>query len=125
MFNSKKSQFLIFSIFFVILALLYIYSEETTNPYIIDSGKNQLLDNLKFETCRIGKLSNGSQLDFRFSTWENSTLNYCNSNSITCDINIIKQVSAPSNLSLLNYSHYNYSIDYKVRGFSYKEGFSC
>ena len=41
MFKSKKSQFLIFSMLFLILLLLYIYSQETSNPYIIDSGKNQ------------------------------------------------------------------------------------
>lgn len=123
--NNKKSQFMIFSITFFILLFMFIYSQETENDYISKSSKTSILSNIVYETCQVGKMSNGSYIDSRFGNFSQSISNYCTSFSYTCNLTILKSAGAPSNLSLLNYTFYNFSLNYKNNGFNYTSNFTC
>lgn len=122
---NKKGQFIILSVALFVLLLLFIYSQETDNSYIIKSSKSSIIDNIIYETCRVGKMSNGSYIDSRFGNFSISTLNYCASFNYTCILNITKSASAPANLSILNYTSYNFSITYYNDGFNYTSNFTC
>ena len=123
--RSKKGQFLIFSTVFFVLLLLFIYSQETVNSYIIKPNKNNILNNVVYETCQIGKMSNGSYIDSRFGNFTQDVDSYCNSFGYLCNLTITKQVGAPTNLSLLNYTFYDYDINYSNDGFYYSSNFTC
>lgn len=70
-------------------------------------------------------MSNGSYIDERFGNFTQSVANYCTEFDYTCALNISKSESAPTNLSLLNYTYYNYSINYYNLGFNYSSNFTC
>lgn len=123
--NSKKGQFLVLSGAFFILLLIFIYSQETENSYIIKSNENNILNNIIYEACQIGKMSNGSYIDSRFGNYTQDVTIYCSSFNYNCNLNIIKQVGAPTNLTLLNYTYYNYSITYSNSYISYNSNFTC
>lgn len=125
-FNKNKfGQFFILSGFFIMLSLLFIYSLETENYYIENLGESSLLSNIIYETCMVGKYSNGSYLDSRFFDFETRVESYCIESEINCNLSIIKQGGAPSNLSLLDYSYYNYYINYTNKNFEYNSEFNC
>ena len=123
--KNKKSQMFIISGFFVILGLLFIYSLETENYYIISSSKSSLLSNIIHQTCQIGEISNGSYLDSRFAQFESNIETYCPQIGVSCNLTISKSAGAPTNLSELDYTYYNYSIDYENWGYSYSGDFNC
>jgi len=126
-FKNKKSQFLILSALYLILLILFSYSLETQNDYITKNTKNLLLNNLIYETCQIGKLSNGSFIDSRLSNFSVDVNNYCDGFGYNCSLSIINNTQIPpgGNYSKLNYTHYNYSIFYEVDGFVYTGDFTC
>lgn len=123
--KSKKGQFVIMSSAFLVLLLIFSYSLETQNSYIIKSSKNKLLNNIIYETCFLGKMSNGSQIDSRFSQLEIDIDSYCQGFGNVCNLNISKVDTAPSNLSLLNYTHYTYELNYSNSGYSFNSSFTC
>jgi hypothetical protein len=123
--SNKKGQLFIIGGFFIMLSLVFIYSLETDNHYIISSSKSSLLSNIIDQTCQVATLSNGSYIDTRFTDLETKTNQYCNSINLNCDLVISKSLGAPINLSELDYTYYNYSIYYKNEGFSYNNSFRC
>ena len=127
MINSKKSQLFILSAVVMILLLIYIYSQETENSYIVKNGQLSLIDNVIHETCQIGYLSNGSYIDQRYSNFTGEVSTYCSSFGYSCSLLITNNTQIPpsGNYSLLNYTHYNYSIDYEYRTLSISKNFTC
>jgi hypothetical protein len=126
-FRDKKSQLIVLSLFFVISALILIYYTETENFYISKNEGNYILRNIEYESCMVGRLSNGTYLDSRFSNFSESVKNYCsNYNSdYWCILNITKKSGAPTNLSLLNYTYYNYHINISFNNFKFNGNFTC
>lgn len=125
MMQEKKSQVLIFATIFLILLLLVTYSLETRNSYKPYFEYNSILGNIKFETCQVGNLSNGSYIDSRFSSFETSMESYCTDLNIVCDLEITKDSGAPTNLSELNYTHYEYEITFEYLEYNYSGVFNC
>ncbi len=123
--NNKKGQFMIFSVFFFVILLLFIYSQETENFYIIKSSKTDIANNIIYETCKIGKMSNGSYIDSRLGNFSQSISNYCLDFNYTCILTIEKSPSAPVNLSLLNYTYYNFTYNYYNYGLNSTVNFTC
>jgi hypothetical protein len=123
----NKGQFLIFSGLFVFLLLIFIYSIETPNSYIVNSSKFNLIDNIIYETCQVGKISNGSYIDQRYSNFSIDVNNYCIGFGYNCSLSIINNTAIPpeSNWSKLNYSHYNYALVYSAKGLNYTTDFDC
>jgi len=112
---------------FLFLIVLFIYSIETENFYITKFSKNTILDNIVYETCIVGKNSNGTQINNRFKMFANNVSDYCNESGNYCDLIIINNTAIPplGNWSLLNYTHYDYHIDYKWRGLNTSLDFVC
>lgn len=125
--NSKSGQFLIFSGFFLVMLLIFIYYTETQNNYILNLGNDYILNNIIYESCMVGKLSNGSNIDTRNSIFISDISNYCFDLGIFCDLNIIKNSTGQAivNLTLLNYTYYDYSINYSNFGFEYFKNYTC
>lgn len=125
MMKNKKSQLLIFSMMFLILLLLFSYSLETRNTYKTHFSKTDILDNIMLETCQVGIRSNGSYIDERYSDFTTSVSSYCSDFGYDCSLGITKKDSAPANLSLLNYTHYDYEINYTKETLSFNGSFNC
>ncbi len=123
----NKGQFLIFSAMFVFLLLIFIYSIETPNSYIVNSSKFNLIDNIIYETCQVGKISNGSYIDQRYSNFSIDVYNYCLGFGYNCSLNIVNNTAIPpeANWSKLNYSHYDYNLVYITDDFNYSSNFNC
>lgn len=125
--NSNKSQFLVFSAMFIFLLLIFIYSLETDNTYIVKNSKFNLIENIIYETCQVGKNSNGSYIDSRYSNFTNDVETYCLDLDYNCTLTIVNNTIIPpdSNWSKLNYTHYDYSLDITQMDFSYTGDFNC
>ena len=123
--KNKSAQLFIIGGFFIILSFIFIYSLETENYYIISPPKSSLLSNIIYETCQVATTTNGSFIDSRFSDFETSLENYCSDLNINCDLIISKNLGAPVDLALLDYTYYNYSIIYENSGYSYLGNFTC
>ncbi len=123
--KNKKGQLFLISSFLLLFAVLFIYSLETENAYIPSSEKNGILRNIVFESCVVGMNSNGTYIDLRYTQFKNNVSNYCSSLNYNCSLTITKQGGAPSNLSNLNYTHYDYEIYYENGGFVYDGEFNC
>lgn len=89
------------------------------------SSQSLLLDNIMFESCQVGKLSNGSYIDDRFISFSGNLSQYCDGIGITCNLTISKKAGAPVNLSILNYTHYNYELNYIEGNYHYNSNFTC
>lgn len=109
----KKSQFLILSGLFVILLVIFIYSLETDNTYIPILGDSYLLENIEFETCKVLKMSNGTQIENRLDFLSINIPIYCNNRNNQCVFSYQNITTIPpgGNYSLLNYTHFNYSLE--------------
>ena len=125
MYDSKRSQIILISGFLVLLVLVFIYSLETENSYIVYSAKSSLLENIMHETCQVGIMSNGSYIDVRFGNFSADVLNYCQDFAYNCTLNIQKNGDAPDNLSELNYTHYTYSVIYSAGNYNNSYNFTC
>ncbi len=125
--KTKKGQFLVFSIFLFLSFLLFTYSIETENSYISSSGKNYIQKSIFYETCQIGYSSNGSQIESRYSDFASNLGQYCTDLGITCYLSIENNTQVPplGNYSLLNYSHFDYSLYYLNGGFQVNMSFRC
>jgi hypothetical protein len=51
-----------------------------------------IVNNIIYETCKIGKMSNGTYIDNRFGNFSQSVSNYCLNFNSTCILNIYKDV---------------------------------
>lgn len=127
MFFYKKSQFFILSGMLLFLLLFIIYSLETENSYISKFSDDTILNNIVYETCVIGKNSNGTQIDGRYSSFSLNVSDYCESMNNYCNLSITPNVVIPpeGNWSLLNYTHYDYHIDYGWNGYNTSFDFNC
>ncbi|MFW5704554.1 MAG: hypothetical protein ACOCXG_01805 [Nanoarchaeota archaeon] len=125
MFRNKKSQLLVLSGLILILSLVFIYSLETGNNYIRQSGEIYIIDNVISEVCNLGKMSNGTNIDARYQDVVLEIDEYCDLYGFFCNVSIVKQAGAPTNLSLLNYTHYDYSVSLKTETTLYRGGFNC
>ena len=125
--KSKKSQLLILSGMLLFLLLIFIYYIETENSYITKSSQDSILNNIIYETCIIGKNSNGSQIDSRYRAFSGNVSQYCNSNNNYCNLIINNNTAIPplGNWSKLNYTHYDYSIVYSWDGYNTTLDFNC
>lgn len=122
---SKKGQLFLLSSYLILFSIFFIYSLETENTYIVNSAKTGILNNVLYETCKVGKMSNGSYIDSRYSTFVSDVSSYCSNQGYNCTLSIVKQGGAPTNLSNLNYTYYNYSLYYNNSGFIYSQNFTC
>lgn len=123
--NNKKSQLLIFSVVFILSLLLFTYSLETRNSYKSNSGEVNILENIEFEVCKVAKISNGESLDSRFSSFELDLSTYCSNYNFSCSLWVEKKSGAPSNTSLLNYTHYTYWLNYTNNALEFEGKFNC
>jgi uncharacterized membrane protein len=123
--KNKKGQLFLISSFLLFFSVLFIYSLETENTYITSSSKNGILGNIIYESCQVGIKSNGSYIDLRYSEFTSNVSNYCDNLNYVCSLTIIKKGGAPTNLSDLNYTHYDYNINYENEGFVYTNDFTC
>lgn len=120
----KKSQFVIFSGLFLLSSLIFIYSLETQNNYISNFNEFNILHNIEIETCDIGKFSNGSFINSRFSNFTSYVYNYCDSFGYICILNI-SNTDMETNISILNYNNYSYNIVFNYNGYNYTGNFTC
>ena len=127
MFNQKKGQFLVLSAAFLVLLLVFTYSLETENFYIQNSAEKHIINNIIYETCQIGYLSNGTQLNGSLNNWSLDINSYCNGLGKTCGLLITNnsQIPPSGNWSLLNYSHYNYTLNFQGNSINSINTFSC
>jgi len=125
MFRNKKSQLLVLSGLILILSLVFIYSLETGNNYIRQSGEIHIVNNVISEVCNLGKMSNGTNIDVRYQDVVLEIDEYCDLYDFYCNVSIVKKPTAPINLSLLNYTHYDYNVSLKTKTTLYDGGFSC
>ncbi len=123
-FKNKKSQLVIFSGLILILFLVFIYSQETQNNYIVHSQKNNILNNIIFETCYIGTHSNGSNIDERFLNFSSEVFDYCNGLDYYCNLTI-NNIDGETNESILSYKNYSYYIDFRSKVYNYSGDFNC
>ena len=123
----KKGQFLIFSALFLFLLLLFIYSVETDNTYIENSGENKLILNIIEETCLVATLNNGTDLNASLYQFEIDVNDYCSQVKANCTITITNNSIIPpgGNWSDLNHTHYNYDINYSYGGLSFTQTIGC
>ena len=125
MLKNKKAQFLILSGMILMGALIFIYSLETENNYILKDSENSMLNNIEIETCHIGKLSNGTYIESRYSNFSKDVKEYCGSFNYSCILNITNK-DGETNLSRLNYKNFSYNIKLtNNNSFSYDENFTC
>ena len=123
--KNKKSQFLILSIGFLIVLLIISYSVETQNTYIIKSSKYTILNNIVEEACYIGKNTNGSNLQSRYSNFTVDIENYCQNLGYSCNLSIQNNTALPNNESQINYTLFDHYIDFKAKEYSYQTNFNC
>lgn len=125
MFYSKKGQFIIISVLLLILVLIFTYYQETDNSYIVKSSKYNLLDNIIYETCLVGRNSNGTYIQVRFDSFTNNVSSYCLDSGYVCNLTIQNNSIIPSNESLINYTLFDYHIEYNASGYVYSGDFNC
>lgn len=125
MLKNKKGQLLILSGLFMILILIFSYSVETDNTYIVKNSKYNLLENIMHETCKVGMLSNGTYIATRYASYESLVENYCISVGAICNLTITNNTIIPTNNSLVNYTLYDYEISYEQSGFKHETSFNC
>ncbi len=123
--KGKKSQLIIISITLLIVLIVFINSTIVNKKFKEGYIQNYLLSNIMDEICKTGKLSNGSYIENRYNIIKNKIENYCLKKNIICNITIVKKSSAPTNLTLLNYTHFNYTINYTSKYLKVYRRFNC
>ncbi len=117
--RQKKSQFLLLSAFILLNALLFIYSLETENTYRESFDKNIQVETLMHELCELGMRSNGSTIDANYAQYSSDLSTYCTGQGYECSLTITKDGTAPTDLSLLNYTHYEYTFNFSSIDYVY------
>ena len=123
--KNKSGQLFLISAFLLMSSLLFIYSLETENYYIVNFSESIILENILYETCNVGYNSNGSFIESRFTSFQNYVNSDCQNNYYNCDLQITKITSAPTNLSLLNYGHFNFTLSFDNKNLNYSNKFTC
>ena len=124
-YKNKKSQILIVSGFLLISLLLFTYSIETHNFYIKENRGIDIYKNIIFETCNIGKLSNGTYITQRYSNFSSEVKNYCLEFNYMCILNITNSDNE-TNLSILNYKNFSYSLKFNSsNNYIMEKNFTC
>ncbi len=123
--GGKKSQLVIISMIFIVFALLFIYSAGIINVFKEEYRKDYLVENIKYETCQVARISNGSFIDTRLQEFSSNVFNYCLNKGCYCNLTVYKSATAPTNLSLLNYSYYEFGLNYSCMGTVYDQRFKC
>lgn len=123
----KKGQFLILSGMFIILLSIFIYSLETDNYYKVNLKDSNVVENIQSQTCNVLKLSNGSQLFNRKDQIIQIVEEYCLQRNIYCSLSIVNNTIIPplGNFTLLNYTHYNLSLELMNSTKNYNSSFIC
>lgn len=124
---AKKGQFLILSGLFILLLSIFIYSLETDNTYILNLKDSSIVENIQFETCKVLKMSNGTQIISREAILIQNIENYCFQRDVVCNLTLINNTIVPpfGNFSLLNYTHYNLSLEISQGSKNYNSQFKC
>ena len=107
------------------MLLVFIYSLETENFYIAETSKITLLDNAVYETCFIGKNSNGTYIENRYLNFSLEFSNYCSDLGYVCNLTIVNNTVIPTNESLINYTLFDYLIIYEYDGLEFSKNFTC
>lgn len=123
--KNRKSQFLILSVYLLILLLIFISFTETRNTYKYDSLDIGIIDTVIREVCLVADLSNGSFIDDRLNLTSNNFQSYCFDLGVMCLIDINKDPMAPFNLSLLNKSFYDFKVNYQGFNINLQKNFTC
>jgi hypothetical protein len=124
-YKNKSGQIFILSGFLLILSLVFIYSLETDNSYITDFTDSIIIENIIYETCILSQNSNGSQFDLRFSILENHINSNCQNNNYNCLLNISRNLSIITNLSLLTSTDFNFHLYFENEFINYSNKFIC
>lgn len=125
-FKNKKSQLILLAGFILFSLLFFIYSLETDNSYKLTFQDNYIVDNIIYEVCQVGYMSNGSNIDSRFTDYDSKVTSYCNDLDYTCNLVITKQVGAPpvGNISL-NYTYYDFEMEFEGNNHKLSYNFTC
>ncbi|MFW6009300.1 MAG: hypothetical protein ACOCP8_08570 [archaeon] len=124
-YNNKRGQFLILSFLFLFLLLIISYSIETQNNYIEKNNKYFVVNNIITETCIIGQNSNGSNIQERFLNFTQDVYLYCDDMDYNCNLTIINNTLIPTNISLINYTLFDYYIDFQSNDHLITKKFNC
>jgi len=124
--SSKKSQLIILtgSMFLVLLIsismLLPNHFQERKQDYSF------IIQNIENEICFLGKNSPANQIEIRYTE---STIfinnNYCNNFNLNCSLEITRKSTAPADLNLHNYSHFNYLLNINNEEITTLNNFTC
>ena len=123
--QTKSGQLFIISSFLLLIGLVFIYSLETENSYIANFGESIIIENIIYETCELGYQSNGSYIETHFTNFQNLVNQNCLNKTYKCELTITKQLSAPTNLSLLNFTHFNYNLKFTSNTLNYSNTITC
>ena len=125
--KSKKSQFLIISFMFILLLLLFIYSLETDNTYIPSNWENTIVLSFIEQTCYLGKMVNGTYINQTYVELTQFVSSYCDEKIFDCELVIQNNTLIPpqGNFSLLNYTHYDYTVFFSLGNLSKEVEFRC
>lgn len=123
--NNRSGQLFIISSFLLILSLVFIYSQETQNSYIVHFTDSIIIEDIIYESCEIGYTSNGTFIESRFSSFENYINLDCQNNFYNCQLTITKQIAAPTNLSLLDFTHFDFELSYDSQNVNYSNQYIC
>lgn len=125
--KSKKGQFMIFSVFFLFLLLVFIYSLETVNTYKFENGDLLYIHDIEEKICPILNSRNGTILNDTIPTVENSINSYCNSYEVGCIFTIENITSIPplGNWSYLNISQFEMNYVINNSHIIYNSTFRC
>ncbi len=107
------------------LSLVFIYSQETQNSYIVHFTDSIIIEDIIYESCKIGYTSNGTFIESRFSNFENYINLDCQNNYYNCQLTITKNISAPTNLSLLNFTHFDFEFSFDSQNINYSKQYIC
>jgi len=123
--NNNKSQLLILSVLVLLTLLIFSYSQETQNNYIKENSNIDIVENVIFETCNIGKLSNGTYIEQRYSNYSSDINSYCQRFNYSCILNITN-TDGETNLSILNYNNFSYNLKFNSSNkYLLNKNFTC
>ena len=118
--KNNKSQLILLAGFLLLSLAFFIYSLETDNSYKLGFQNTNIVDNIIYETCQVGYRSNNLTIDARYSDFSSQVASYCGQMGYQCVLDITMTGSAP-----LNYTDYDYELDFQGDGYSVTKGFSC
>ena len=124
---ARKSQFMVFSAFFLILLLFFIYSLETVNTYKVTNGDFIHISEFDKKICNAISSRNGTDLNSSILIIENSMNIYCSNDNRNClfDIYNITPIPPLDNWSYLNISQFEVNYYSNTSWFKSNITFRC